>query len=319
LKENIPLKPIPLPDITGYKNQMITNTGAGFPLKQLSTIALNDLPNPLNKNKKGWPWDVISERQDLPDNAPKVSVIIPSYQQGAYIEEAIRSVLLQSYSPIELIIMDGGSTDETLSVLRHYSDFISFYFSEKDRGQSHAINKGFSVASGDLYYWLNSDDFLNINSFNKVVTLFLKNASLDIVYGDGYTLHEQTGKMVLDQAPLVLERYLRFGGIVLSHSIIWRSHVHAHIWEDLNCAMDAELWLRLFTGRNFKHCLFPIGIARKHPEQKTGNTEKWGQKWKDDYEKYIWKWYPKVKNWKLRLYEYRIVQNLFRKYRNLFN
>ena len=175
------------------------------------------------------------------------------------------------------------------------------------------------MASGDLYYWMNSDDLLNINCFRNIVPLFLKDPKLEIVYGDGFSLNEQTGEVTIDYAPLVLKRYLRFGGIVLSHSLLWKSTVHCQLWEDLNCAMDAELWMRLFNGHKFKHCLIPMGIARKHPEQKTTNHGKWAQKWKDDYEKFIWVWYPPVRNWKMRVYEYRIAQKLFSKYRTILS
>jgi glycosyltransferase involved in cell wall biosynthesis len=316
MKENIPLKEIPLPDYHIYRKKICDSFSVTIPLKSITAKGLKDLPEPLNRDKKGWPWDKESDQSLSSPNSPKISVVIPSFQQGRFIEEAIRSVLLQNYPAVELIIIDGGSTDETSSIVKYYSEFVSLFISEKDRGQSEAINKGFSMASGDLYYWLNSDDYLNINSFNKVIPHFIKDKKLDIIYGDGYTFDEQTQKLSFDMAPLVLQRYLRFGGIVLSHSVIWRKNVHCPIWEDLNCAMDAELWLRLFTGPKFKHSHYPIGIFRKHAEQKSSDKDTWTNKWKADYENYIWKWYPAISNWKLRVYEYRVIQNIVRKFRS---
>ncbi|WP_183578611.1 glycosyltransferase family 2 protein [Mucilaginibacter sp. X5P1] len=320
MKENTPVKPIPVPDYKIYREKICKDRSITFPLKSISALSLNDLPAPLNTAKKGWPWDEGSDLKITGNNLPKVSVVVPSYQQGAYIEETLRSILLQNYPILELIIIDGGSSDETVEVVNHYKAFVSLFISEKDNGQSEAINRGFSMASGEIYCWYNSDDFFSKNALNRVVPFFLKDPSLDVLYGDGYILHEETGETVIENAPLIWNRYLRAGGIVLSHSLVWRSSVHCPIWEDLNCAMDAELALRLFTGRKFKHAKFPIGVFRKHAEQKTTNQDKWAQKWKDDYEKFIWKHYPAIKHWtwRLRMIEYRFVQKAFLKYRNLF-
>jgi glycosyltransferase involved in cell wall biosynthesis len=318
LKENIPLKPVPVPDLLDYQRQITAKLGLSYPLKSLPAYSLSDLPRPLNLQKRGWPWDVASDTYLSATNVPTISVVIPSYQQGAFIEETIRSVLLQNYGAIELIVIDGGSTDDTLKVLDYYKDLLSLYISEPDNGQAQAVNKGFSMSSGAFCYWLNSDDFLTINCFNKVLPVFNSGSKPDIIYGDGYKLEEATGKLAREYAPLVRERYLRFGGIVLSHSVIWRREVHCAVWEQLNCAMDAELWLRLFTGHSFKHSLLPIGVARIHTEQKSAGGDQWFQRWKEDYEQYIWQWYPPIKQWLWRTREYRLVQQLFMYYRRLF-
>lgn len=317
MAENTPLKPIPLPDYSSYQSRLYELYPHAFPLKDVPFSAkgnLKHIPSPLHQQKNGWPWTIEStvKFQDK-NNCPKVSVVVPSYQQGMFIEETIRSVLLQNYPNLELIIMDGGSGDSTVDVLNHYKDFISMAVSEKDRGQSHAINKGFSIATGEIFYWLNSDDYLTINGLNNVIPHFISDANLDIVYGDGLTLDDITGDVKIQYAPLVLERYLRFGGIILSHSVFWQKKVHAQIWEDLNCAMDAELWLRLFPGRATKHIRIPIGTARKHADQKTTDTATWFKEWQDDYDKYIWQYYSPISKsiWKYRVYEYRIVQKLY--------
>ena len=317
MRENTPLKNIPLPDYQLYRDTICKKYGVTLPLPASSPPGSNKLPVPLGREKTGWPWETNSIGNQANYALPKITVVMPSFQQGRFVEAAIRSVLLQNYPQLELIIIDGGSTDETMSVLAHYKDFISFSLSEKDSGQSNALNKGFALASGEVYCWLNSDDMLCEGCLNKIGSIFSSNAHLDIVYGDGFSLEDQTGEMTFDFAPLVLERYLRFGGIVLSHSVAWRSKVHCPVWEDLQCAMDAELWLRLFTGRRSKHSLIPIGIARKHPQQKTANGSNWEKKWADDYQKYIWQWYPAVKSWKWRVYEYRLVQKMFRYYRHI--
>src|SRR5690242_18490340 len=119
------------------------------------------LPRP-PVGKTGWPWVIDSERpQAATETAwPRWTVVIPSYNQGRYIEEAIRSVLMQGYPDLELIVMDGGSTDETLEVIRKYEPWIAHWESCRDRGQTHAINKGFQRATGEVLSFLNSDDVL---------------------------------------------------------------------------------------------------------------------------------------------------------------
>ena len=122
---------------------------------------LKDLPE---TGKCGWPWSVEAPQvpQLRPDGSPwpRISVVTPSYNQGTFIEETIRSVLLQGYPNLEYVVIDGGSTDQTVDVIRRYQKWLTYWVSEKDRGQSHAINKGLARVTGDLFNWINSDDLL---------------------------------------------------------------------------------------------------------------------------------------------------------------
>src|SRR5262245_43472888 len=126
---------------------------------QCPTLA--ELPPPPSA-KTGWPWTEESRRlsnRTTEDRAwPRISVVTPSFNQGKFIEETIRSILLQGYPNLEYIVIDGGSTDNSLEVIKRYSPWLSYWVSEKDRWQSHAINKGMSHATGDIVAWLNSDD-----------------------------------------------------------------------------------------------------------------------------------------------------------------
>jgi len=305
---------IDLPNLSEYR-QSLVEQGAIVPLSivPLSNRGLlAELPPPLT-GKTGWPWTV--ETNPLPivmSNGlpwPKISIVTPSYNQGQFIEETIRSVLLQNYPNLEFIIFDGGSNDETQQVLEKYSPWLSFWQSKKDRGQGHAINLGFSLASGEYFGWINSDDFYMPKCFHQVADHFLKTRS-SFIYGDAITLYEATHQLKYYTAFLVLDRYLRFGGIIASHAAFWKSTIHQPIWEELNCAVDAELWLRLLPGRHKSHLNFPLGIARVHPETKTSN-KRYQKLWEEDYTNKIWKAYKPVTLWKILCYEFRWVQNLY--------
>jgi glycosyltransferase involved in cell wall biosynthesis len=126
-------------------------------------LSYTDLPA-VPAGKSGWPWTVEAPRFPplRPDGSPwpRISIVTPSYNQGAFIEETIRSVLLQGYPNLEYIVIDAASTDQTIDVIRRYEKWLTYWVSEKDRGQAHAINKGLARATGDLFNWINSDDLL---------------------------------------------------------------------------------------------------------------------------------------------------------------
>jgi glycosyltransferase involved in cell wall biosynthesis len=114
---------------------------------------------------------------------PRVSLVTPSYNQAAYLEETIRSVLLQGYSQLEYFVMDGGSTDESVTIIRKYAPWLAGWVSERDRGQAEAINKGFERASGDLLNWLNSDDVLSPGALGRMAQALHTQAEPTLVYG----------------------------------------------------------------------------------------------------------------------------------------
>ena len=152
----------------------------------MKPCTLADLPSP-PPGRSGWPWDEATEA--LPANGPdgkpwpKISIITPSYNQAQYIEETIRSVLLQGYPDFEYFIIDGGSNDGTVDIIRKYEPWLSGWVSEKDSGQSEAINKGFSRCDGEIFTWMCSDDVVTKGAFKTVASLFLTKPGTDVVAG----------------------------------------------------------------------------------------------------------------------------------------
>lgn len=115
---------------------------------------------------------------------PKISIVTPSYNQGEFLERTILSVLNQNYPNIEYIIIDGGSTDNSIEIIKKYENYLSYWISEPDKGQADAINKGFSKATGNILAWLNSDDMYLPNAFNIAAKTFNESPDASIIYGD---------------------------------------------------------------------------------------------------------------------------------------
>ncbi len=140
---------------------------------------LSRLPAP-PPGRSGWPW---TEETDpgIYDPAiqwPKISIVTPTYNQGQFIEETIRSILLQNYPNLEYIIIDGGSTDQAVEIIKKYEPWLTYWVSEKDRGQSHAINKGAEKSTGQIFNWINSDDCLDANALHRIAKSFLNEDTL---------------------------------------------------------------------------------------------------------------------------------------------
>lgn len=138
-------------------------TGSMTSRTDICCPTLSQLPSP-QTDRVGWPWTMESPRlpPTMPDGRPwpRISIVTPSFNQGEFIEETIRSILLQGYPNLEYIIMDGGSTDGSVEIIRKYEPWLSFWESGSDRGQAHAINKGIERATGEWLNWINSDDIL---------------------------------------------------------------------------------------------------------------------------------------------------------------
>ncbi len=247
-----------LPDLEKYRASFI-ETGVVYPLP-LVTCKKEGLLESLPKtHNEGWPWNMETDPSVYTsrEHWPKITIVTPTYNQGQYIEETIRAVLLQNYPNLEYIVMDGGSTDDTKEILEKYAPWLSYYESSKDRGQGHAINKGFSLASGEIYGWINSDDFYMDESFYTLAKAFIK-SKVDIVYGDSLVLNENESVLYYDKANYVTSKYLFVGGIIMQHSCFWKAEVHQPITErHANGGTAAMLHERVDDGGD-------TGGARSH-------------------------------------------------------
>lgn len=180
---------------------------------------------------------------------PLVSIITPSFNQANFLEETIVSVLNQDYPAIEYIVIDGGSTDASIDIIKKYADNISFWVSEPDRGQTDAINKGFAKAKGEILAWLNSDDTYEPNAVSQAVAFLDTHPQVGMVYGDANLIDEQNqilGKFPARQTDY--QKLLRGYVHIPQQSAFFR----AHLWQQVGpldptfyFAMDYDLWVRL--------------------------------------------------------------------------
>ena len=138
-------------------------------------------------------------RRATEKNWPKISIITPSYNQGEFLERTILSVIEQNYPNLEYIIIDGGSTDGSVDIIQKYADKLAYWISEKDNGQTHAINKGFKKATGEIVAWLNSDDELCEGALMAVASVFMEHDEADFVFGNQYSI-DSNGKIKIGRA-----------------------------------------------------------------------------------------------------------------------
>lgn len=188
------------------------------------------------------------------ESYPKITVITPSFNQAATLEETIVSVLRQGYPNLEYIVVDGGSTDGSKDVIKRYEQHIDYWVSEPDRGQSHAINKGLERATGDLVVWLNSDDFFYPGALQTVAQAYAADPSAGLYVGNG-TLVDAAGSRIRRYSNGVafdFEVLLRGSNFILQPSTFINRRALEDVGfidESLIYAMDLDLWLRI--GRSY--------------------------------------------------------------------
>jgi glycosyltransferase involved in cell wall biosynthesis len=205
-------------------------------------------------------------------NSPTISIVTPSFNQGAYLEETILSVLNQNYEPLEYIVIDGGSSDNSVEIIRTYKDRLAFWISEPDKGQTSALNKGFRKATGDIIAYLNSDDLYQPGALARVAAEF---SAPECHWLSGTCLFfDETGTKHHERRPPPVLRSRWFDHCWLSQpAVFWRRDLFDQVGlfdETLHYGMDYDFWMRLvMAGERCRFIDEPVAAFRWHSLSKT--------------------------------------------------
>ncbi|MGH2506214.1 MAG: glycosyltransferase family 2 protein [Ktedonobacteraceae bacterium] len=198
-------------------------------------------------------WRAAPLAPTRPDGSPwpRISIVTPSYNQGQFIEETIRSVLLQGYPNLEYIIVDGGSTDSSVGIIKKYSDYLHHWVNERDSGHGNALNKGFERSTGEIMCWLNSDDMYLPWTFRIVADIFTSYPQVNWITGLNAWWSDHGVLTAARRAPKNIYDYL-LGNYawIQQESVFWRrslwERAGGHINENYRLMIDGELWSRFF-------------------------------------------------------------------------
>jgi glycosyltransferase involved in cell wall biosynthesis len=208
-------------------------------------------------------------------NYPKISIVTPSYNQGQYLEQTILSVLNQNYPNLEYIIIDGGSSDNCLQIIKKYEKYLKYWISEPDSGQSHAINKGIEIATGDIFNWINSDDLLNRGALFKVAKAFTGNQKIKCFGGKLYRLSDDNNKVTFDKLnDLKNKTQIYCDPVMNQQAMFYRMEAVSRMGQlntRLHYCMDYEWWLKFLFLFGEKAAFFSpeyLAVFRLHRESK---------------------------------------------------
>jgi hypothetical protein len=245
---------------------------------------LKELPVP-PKEKTGWPWT--EESKPLPDHMPdghawpRITVITPSFNQGQFLEETIRSIVLQGYPNLEYFIFDGASTDNSVEVIKKYAPWLTYWVSEPDSGQSDAISRGLSRGTGQVATWINSDDLLCKEAF--VTHASREGFDGNVIYAgkciyidaESRPVRTQQGRIHSLEDLLRIKTIWRAGGHFVQPETLFPLKLALEVGginKSLHDAMDYEFWGKLLlAGARIEYTDIPFGMLRIHDLQKTAN------------------------------------------------
>lgn len=209
----------------------------------------------------------------MKSNIPKISIVTPSYNQGRFLEKTILSVLEQKYPNLEYIIVDGGSSDNSVDIIKKYESRIHYWVSEKDNGQTHAINKGLKVATGDIIGWINSDDLYVGGTFRRVAREIMKDDGWILIHGDRIIIDENGNVSgwskhgIFDPATRIFN--------VCSETAFWNSKKvgKVQLTDSLQFAMDLDFFSRLYKLGRFKKINRFMGMFRCYNDNKSSTMQ----------------------------------------------
>lgn len=208
---------------------------------------------------------------------PRISIITPSFNQVQFLERTILSILNQGYPNLEYIIIDGGSTDGSVDLIKKYANHLKYWASEKDDGQSQAINNGLKLATGDWVAWQNSDDIFYPGTFESLANAARKNSQSSLIIGNMNLIDEQD--KVINDLKYVTPTYqsvLAEGMVLTNQAAFWRRSIHEKIGylnEDLHYGFDFEWFLRVLQNGRASHVNKIWGGLRMHAQTKTSQFQ----------------------------------------------
>lgn len=214
-------------------------------------------------------------------NNPKISIVTPSYNQGEFIEKTIQSVLKQNYSNFEYVVIDGNSTDQSQKIINKYHNKLKHYESKKDRGQSHAINKGFSKTDGEIMAWINSDDILQPGSLRLVASIFANFPEIEWITSLPSTINADGYQVYLAQPPLYIRSFIQKGfytrklcGFIMQEGTFWRRS----LWNkaggkliEVPYTMDMKLWQSFAKHAQLYSVESCLASYRLNPQRKNND------------------------------------------------
>ena len=182
---------------------------------------------------------------------PRITIITPSFNQGQYLEQTILSVIEQNYPNIEYIIIDGGSTDNSVEIIKKYQKHLSYWISEKDNGQSHAINKGLERMTGTIFNWVNSDDYLEKDALNHVAEIFLSHPEIKCCIGELKLFKNPTSFKDPKKVDVLNFERNFIEGVIKQPSTFYSSEIITRIGklnEHLHFCMDLDFWYKFILN-----------------------------------------------------------------------
>lgn len=213
---------------------------------------------------------------------PKISIVTPSFNQVKYLEKTIQSVLNQRYENLEYIIIDGGSSDGSIDIIKKYESSLMYWQSQSDQGQADAISQGFELATGDIFAWINSDDFYCRGALHKVAEEYTKHPSVGLIYGNSFLVDEKENLIrPLIACPMTYRQWIHRASTVFQGSVFFSRSAYdsvSGINPKLEYAMEYELFYKIVKQFQTSYIAEFIGCFRQQPQQKSATINDVGLK-----------------------------------------
>lgn len=249
-------------------------------------------------------------------NYPKISIVTPSYNQAQFLEQTILSVLNQNYPNLEYIIIDGGSNDGSVEIIKKYEKYLSYWVSEKDKGQSNAINKGFQKSTGEILAWLNSDDTYLPETFYKVVKGFEQNPETDLIFGNIYFIDESDKRIgELRFTEFGFDTLIYEGGNLHQTGTFWKKEIYKRVGglnSNYKFCMDYDFFCRVAKVGKLCHMRDFFANFRIHANAKSSTISHIGCK---EHKEIMRRYIPKGMNkWSFKYKKHICIIRRFFKY-----